>query len=221
MTKLVIVGCGSTAALAHYYLSLDSAHEVVAFAADRDHIHEATRFRDLPLVPLDEVDSRFPPEEHAMFVAVGYGRVNRFRAEKCEQGRALGYQLISYVSTRASVWPDLEMGDNCFVMPDVIVEPFVCLGSDVILWNGSHVSHDSVIGDHCFLSSQSVVGGHVRIGPYCFVGVNAAVRDKVTIAEACVVGAGAVVLRNTQPREVLSGHGARLLDVPSNRLVSL
>jgi sugar O-acyltransferase (sialic acid O-acetyltransferase NeuD family) len=221
MTGVVVVGCGSTAALAHHYLSRDSAHEVVAFAADRDHIQDKSRFRDLPLVPLDEVTSRFPPEEHAMFVAVGYGRVNRFRAEKCDQGRELGYRLISYVSTRASIWTDLEMGDNCFVMPDVIIEPFVQLGSDVILWNGSHVSHDSVIGDHCFLSSQSVVGGQVRLGPYTFVGINAAIRDRVTIAESCVIGAGAVVLRNTRPREVFSGHGARLLGVPSNRLVSL
>src|SRR5262245_61820762 len=123
MSKVVLLGTGATATLAHLYLTMDSEPEVVAATVDREYV-TAERFRGLPVVPLDKVVDRYPPDEFAMFVTVGYGRINRFRAEKYEQAKDLGYELISYVSSRAHVGPEAEVGDNCFIMPDAIVEPF-------------------------------------------------------------------------------------------------
>jgi sugar O-acyltransferase (sialic acid O-acetyltransferase NeuD family) len=220
MSRVVIVGAGTTASLAHTYLREDSPHEVVAFAVEREHVRDDT-LMGLPVVPLDEVVERYPPTDHSAFVAVGYGRVNRFRAGMCEQVKALGYRLISYVSTRADIWTDQEPGENAFIMPRVVIEPFARLGADIILWTGAHVSHHTDIGDHCFLSSHAIVGGHSSLGAYSFLGVNAAIRDGVSVAEACVIGAGATVLRSTRPRQVIAGPGGQLLEMPSNRLMSI
>jgi acetyltransferase-like isoleucine patch superfamily enzyme len=106
-------------------------------------------------------------------------------------------------------------------MPDAIVEPFARIGNDVIMWNTSHVSHEGVVDDHAFLSAQALVGGAAHVESFCFIGVNATIRDSVTIATGCVIGAGSVILRSTRPRQVFVGPEARLLPMPSNRLVSL
>jgi sugar O-acyltransferase (sialic acid O-acetyltransferase NeuD family) len=192
----------------------------VAFAVEREHLRD-DMLRGLPVVPLDELVDRYPPRDHAAFVAVGYGRVNRFRAGMCQWAKESGYDLISYVSTRADIWTDEVPGENAFIMPRVVIEPFARLGADITLWTGAHVSHHTVIGDHCFLSSHSILGGHSSLGAYSFLGVNAAIRDGVAVAEACVIGAGATVMRSTKPGQVIAGPGGTLLDVPSNRLMSI
>jgi sugar O-acyltransferase (sialic acid O-acetyltransferase NeuD family) len=220
MSRVVLLGTGSTATLAHLYLTMDSEHEVVAATVDREHLTTPS-FRGLPVVPLDEVVERYPPHDVEMFVTVGYGRVNRFRAEKYQQAKELGYRLISYVSSRAHVGPEAAIGDNCFIMPDAIVEPFARVGNDVIMWNTSHVSHEAIVDDHVFLSARALVGGGAHVEAACFIGMGATLRDSVTVATECVIGAGALILRSTQPRQVFVGPEARLLRMPSNRLVSL
>lgn len=109
MTKpLVIFGSGDIAQLAHYYFTRDSEYEVVAFTVDRDYA-SVSEFCGLPLVAFDEVAQRFPPESHAMFVALAYAKLNGVRKEKYLAAKALGYELASYVSSHATVferWAD-------------------------------------------------------------------------------------------------------------------
>jgi sugar O-acyltransferase (sialic acid O-acetyltransferase NeuD family) len=131
-----------------------------------------------------------------MFVALSYSQMNRLRASRYEQAKALGYELASYVSSRCSWLTDHPVGDNCFILEDNTIQPFVQIGNDVTLWSGNHIGHDSVIEDHCFISSHVVVSGHVRIGRYCFVGVNATLRNSIVIAPETLIGAGAVVMHD-------------------------
>lgn len=197
MAKIILFGTGDIARLAHVYFATDSDHSVVAFTVDRPYCIDAT-FRDLPLVPFDEVAARFPPEEYGMFVALSYARMNRRRAERYRQARDLGYTLVSYVSSRCTFLSEHAVGDNCFILEDNTIQPFVRIGADVTLWSGNHIGHDSVIDDHCFLASHIVVSGRVRVGPECFIGVNATLRNGITLAPRTLVGAGAVIMKDTE-----------------------
>ena len=217
MKPVVLFGNGRVAGLAHFYLNHDTEREVAAFTVDRDYVTEDTHL-GLPVVPADEVVARFPPDRYDMFVTVGYGRTNRFREGKYRQAKEMGYDLISYISSKATVWPGTEIGDNCFIMENNAIQPFASIGNDVIMWGGSYVGHESVIKDHCFVASHVVIAGLVTIEPNCFIGVNATVRDEITIARECVLGAGVVVMKSTKEREVLVPQPARLLALSSDRL---
>lgn len=201
MADLVIFGTGDIARLAHHYFSTDSPHRVVAFTVDAA-FRTADSFLDLPVVPFDAVAAAYPPATHAMFVAVSYAEMNQVRAAKYAQARGLGYQLASYVSSRCSFLTQVPHGDNCFVLEDNTVQPFVTIGCNVTLWSGNHIGHDSVIGDHSFISSHVVVSGHVQVGSHCFLGVNATIRNNVRLGDHTLVGAGALVMKNTPPRSV-------------------
>ncbi len=217
MNPVVLLGNGRVARLAHFYLTHDSERQVAAFTVDRHHMTDDTLF-GLPVVPTDEVVARFPPHRFDMFVTVGYGRVNRFREEKYIEAKGMGYELVSYVSSKAIVASGVEIGDNCFIMESNVIQPFVKIGNDVTMWTGSCVGHESVIKDHCFVAAHVVISGLVTIEPNCFLGVNATLRDEITIARECVIGAGAVVMRSTKERDVLVGPSARLLPISSDRL---
>lgn len=220
MKPLVVFGVGATASLAHYFLTHDSPHEIAAFTVDRGHT-AANELFGLPVVPFDEVSSKYPSRGYSMFVAVGYGRVNKFREEKYYQARELGYELVSYVSSKASVWPDAVIGDNCFIMDNNVIQPFATIGNNVLMWSGSHVGHNSVIQDHCFVASHVVISGNVTIEPNCFFGVNATIRDGIRIARESVIGAGALIMKDTAPKQVYVGPTAQLLGISSDRLPSL
>jgi len=206
-----------TADLAHFYLTHDSNREIAAFSVDGAHLVEHD-LHGLPVVPFEDVVESYPPAAFDMFVAVGYGRINQFREAKYHEAKALGYQLISYISSRAVVWPGAVIGDNCFIMEGNLIQPFATLGSDIIMWGGSHVGHLSVIEDHVFVASHVVISGAVRIERRCFLGVNATIRDGITIARDCVIGAGALMTKSTKPEEVYVGHKPTLLAFPSSRL---
>jgi sugar O-acyltransferase (sialic acid O-acetyltransferase NeuD family) len=202
MAKVVVFGTGSFAECVNFYLTHDSSHDVVAFTVHRDHIGDQHELGGLPVVAFEEVAEAYPPDRHEMFVAVGYARVNRVRAEICGQAKEKGYRLISYVSSKATTWGDTRIGENCFIFEDNTIQPFVTIGDDCVLWSGNHIGHHATIGDHCFITSHVVVSGHVKVGSYCFLGVNATFRDAISVGESNVVGAGALIMKSTKDGQV-------------------
>jgi sugar O-acyltransferase (sialic acid O-acetyltransferase NeuD family) len=200
VAQLLIFGAGDVARLANFYFRTDSPHQVAAFVVDAA-FKSADAFDSLPLVSFDEAIERYPPGDYAAFVAIGYARMNRLRKDKYDQMRAAGYSLVSYISSRCT-YLTTPPGDNCFILEDNTVQPFVSIGNDVTLWSGNHIGHDSIIEDHCFITSHVVVSGHVRIGTGSFLGVNATLRNAITIAPESLIVAGAVITKNTTPKGV-------------------
>jgi len=206
--RVVVFGTGDFARIAHVYLRDDSAHEVVAFTV-HDEYRASKEFAGLPLVPFEQLEDRYSPGEFGMFVAIGFSRVNRARREVYDACKARGYELISYVSSRVMRSQETQIGDNCFIFEANVVQPFVRIGSDVVLWSGNHIGHDSTIDDHCFVASHAVISGNVSVGASCFIGVNATIRDGVKIAPDCVIGAGALIMHDTKQGGVYAVPGTK------------
>lgn len=217
MAKIVVFGVGQFADVAHFYLTHDSPHDVIAFTVDSEYLKDK-EFHGLPVVPFGEVERSYPPDGFKMFVPVSYRRVNKIRGEKYFEAKAKGYELISYVCSKATTWPGLVVGDNCFIFENNVIQPYVKLGNNVIMWSGNHIGHHTTIKDHCFLASHVVVSGSVTIEPYCFLGVNATVRDNIKIAKECVIGMGALVMKDTIEGGVYLGKPAELYRKRSNEV---
>lgn len=208
--KVVIFGIGQIASVAYFYLTHDSPFEVVSFTVDRQWLKKS-RFHDLPVVAFDEVEIKYPPKDFMMFIPLSYRDVNKIRVEKYLQAKKKKYKLISYICSKATTWPGLEIGDNCFIFENNVIQPYVKIGNNVILWSGNHIGHHSIIEDHCFITSHVVISGSCRIGERSFLGVNSTVRDNVTIARQCVMGAGAIITKDTIEKGVYYGAGANIL----------
>lgn len=215
--KVVIFGTGDFAQVACCYLQDDPHFEVVAFTVHESYLQERSLL-GLDVVPFEALPSTHPPQECAMFVAVGYKRLNHARAEIYADCKAKGYELITYISPRACCAANAELGDNCFVFEQNVIQPFVKIGNNVILWSGNHIGHHAQIDDHCFIASHAVVSGRVHIGSNCFIGVNATFKDGVRVAPQCVIGGGAIVMRDTQPDEVYAASSTEVSKVSSVRL---
>lgn len=202
--RLVIVGDGPFAEIAYEYFTHDSDYDVTAFSVERDYIRRSSLF-DLPIVPFEEIEGLYPPSEHKVFVAIVYNQLNRLRTRLYREAKNKGYELASYISSRAFVWHNCEIGEHCFIFENNVVQPFVRIGDNVILWSGNHIGHHAVIGNNCFISSHVVVSGLVRIGANCFLGVNATFFNNRVIGDDCIIGAGALVARNIDSNRLVQG----------------
>lgn len=214
---LVIFGTGDIAQLAHFYFSTDSEYEVVAFTVDAVYRTDAT-FCDLPVIAFEELSKHCAPEQCEIFVSLSYSKLNAVRKEKYLAAKALGYRIANYISSRATVLNEGCIGENCFILEDNTIQPFVTIGNNVTLWSGNHIGHHSTIKDHCFIASHVVVSGGVEIGEQCFIGVNATLRDHIKIGEKCVIGAGALLLVDAEPEGIYMGTATERSKVPSTKL---
>ncbi len=217
MAKLVIFGAGDIARLAQFYFSTDSEHEVVGFAVDPEYF-KTDAFQGLPLISASSLPERFPPNEYQLFVALSYQERNHTRCNKIMALKQLGYRFASYVSSRCTFLTSSTVGENCFILEDNTIQPFVSIGNDVFIWSGNHIGHDSEICDHNFISSHVVISGHCKINSFCFLGVNATLHNGVTIAPENIIGAGAVVRKNTEPFQVIVPPASRTLDDRSDKI---
>lgn len=214
MSKIVVFGAGKIADEAYFYLTNDSPHEIVAFTVDSDYLTTGEKF-GRPVVPFEEVQEKYPPSAFEMFVAVGYQNLNKLRAQKYSEAKAKGYKLISYVSSRASNFGEVEIGDNCFVLENAVIQPCSKVGNDVFIWSGNHIGHHASVGDHCYISGQVVISGHTTVEPYCFIGVNATIGHEITIGRESIIGAGSLITKSVEPKSVYIAQ-----DTPKYRLDS-
>ena len=208
--KLVIFGTGEIASLAKFYFENDTDYKVSAFTVDDDFVH-STSFENLPLIAFSDLRNRYPPSEYQMHVALSYTKLNKLREEKYEQAKLAGYQLASYVSSRATFWPDLSIGDNCFILEDQTLQPTVKINNNVMLWSGNHIGHGTSIGSHTYFASQVVISGNCTIGERCFFGVNSTCADFLTIGDDVFVAMGASIAKNVKSGSVVLAAKSTIL----------
>lgn len=211
---LVIFGTGEIGELARFYFDNDSPYKVVGFTADDEFVLK-DNFAGLPLVPFSRARDVFSPEKYEMHVALSYKKLNRIRAEKYYAAKSLGYRLASYVSSKSVSWPDISIGDNCFILENQTIQPAVKIGNNVMIWSGNHLGHASSIGPHTYISSHVCISGHTQIGEKCFFGVNSAVKDFVRIGDSVFIAMGAFVTKDVKDGEVVVGAKAEIFPADS------
>ncbi|MEI6555572.1 MAG: acetyltransferase [Paludibacter sp.] len=213
--KVVIFGVSDFASQVSFYLKQDSDFEIVAYTVDAEY-NKTKTFLNLPVVDFEKVQEIYPPADYAMFVAIGYHKLNITRENKFKEAKAKGYELISYVCSRNSVWNDFETGENCFIMEGNIFMQNVKIGDNVIFAIGNKIGHDSVIEDNCFITSNVMMGGFCAIKKNSFIGLSTTIKDKTTIGEYNILGAGSIILKDTKDRSSFLTKSTPLTPDPNN-----
>lgn len=218
--KLIIIGDSSFAEIAYEYFTHDSPYEVVAFAVEKKYLHRQKLF-GLPIVAFEELEKHYAPGEHHFFAAIVYTQLNRLRTRLYREAKQKGYQPASYISAQAFIWKNARIGEHCFIFENNVIQPFVTLGDNVILWSGNHVGHHSTIKSNCFISSHVVISGHCVIGENCFIGVNCTIVDQIHIEKDCLLGAGTLILKNCSPQELYKGARTEAAAVSSLKIAKV
>lgn len=219
MKKLIIFGNKQLAEIAHFYLTRDSQFDIAGFTADGQYVTEDS-FCGLPVVPFEELTKFFPPDSYSALVAVSYSKLNTIRTAKYKALKELGYEFISYVHSSTINYAK-SIGENCLILDNVNIQPFVQIGNNVTIWCSNHIGHHAIIRDNCFITSHVVISGGVEIGESCFIGGNAMVGPQVKVGRSCIIGAAALVMQDAAENGVYPGVESARSRIPSHRIRSI
>jgi UDP-3-O-[3-hydroxymyristoyl] glucosamine N-acyltransferase len=112
-------------------------------------------------------------------------------------------------------------------MGGVIIEDNVDIGSNTCVDRGAlgntiikegakidnlvHIAHNVVIGRHCAIIANAMLGGSVVIADYSWVAPSASILNQVSIGKKVTVGMAAVVTKNIPDGETWAGVPAKPL----------
>lgn len=195
--KIIIIGDSAFAEIAYEYFTHDSEYEVIAFSVEALHLKK-TELCGLPVVPLDMLQNKYSPKEFDFYTAVAYSHLNRLRTRLYATVKGMGYRPARYISSRAFIWKNAEIGEHCFIFEGNTVQPFVKIRNNVVLWSGNHIGHHSTIHENCFISSQVVISGFCEIGANSFLGVNSTVANNISVASDNWIAPGLVISKGTE-----------------------
>lgn len=211
--KLILFGDSAFAEIAYEYFTYDSEYEVVAFTVSKEYLKKETLF-GLPVVPFEDIENSYPASAYEMHIALVYNSLNRVRRQFYLNAKAKGYTLANYISTRAFVWRNVELGDNVFIFENNTIQPFVKIGSNNVFWSGNHIGHHSVIGAHNFISSHVVVSGFCNIGDNNFFGVNSTMGNNLNVGSDCLIGSSVHIVKSVPDGSLMRGTPT-IVDVKS------
>ena len=201
--KLIIYGKGRFAEYVQYVFNNDSDYEVMAFSIERS-LHNSDSLNGLPFIPFEDLENMCPTKSHSLFIAVGQ---NPIRKRLFKAAKEKGFIMPSYVSKKAHTWPDLELGENCFIGEGSVIQPFVKIGNNSIHF-GSRIGHHSVIHDHTLLSG-STIGGNTTIGKCSYLGLNSSVQQNIFVAPKNIIGMNVSIEENTTENAVFTHKGTQ------------
>jgi sugar O-acyltransferase (sialic acid O-acetyltransferase NeuD family) len=203
MRKLVIFGAGKIADVAVDLVSESGQFELSGFSVDPEYLLATHEWRGLPIVSGDELLERFPPNQYAAFVAIGYQGGNAVRAERIATLAREGYQLASLVSPNAHVARSVDLADNVMIMAGVSVQSSVRIGQGTIVFGNATVGHHATVGASCWIASGAVLGGGTALGDRCFVGLNATVSNDLSVGERSILGANTLLTKSVGEASVV------------------
>ncbi|NOT83802.1 MAG: acetyltransferase [Methylococcaceae bacterium] len=207
--KIIIYGAGPLAEIMYYHFTHDSEYEVVAFCLDKDYLTTA-QFCHLPLVDFDAVTQLYPPSDFQMFVAIGYKKM-RNRAIQFNKAKQKGYNLVNFVSQKAYVRENTQLGENNVIMSSCDIEPFVSIGNNNVFWTRTIIGHHAVIGNHNYISGGGGIGGNCTVGDLCFLGNAALMINNIKISDETYMIAGTIILKDTETASKYHGNPAKLI----------
>ncbi len=196
--KLFIYGAGGLADYAQYVFENDSDFEVVGFCIEKKYMEQHQEELKSTQV-FEDIEYELQKMDTFLFIAVGN---NIIRERIYNWAKQKGIKLATYISSKASTWKNLEIGDNCFIGEGSVIQPYVRIGSNCILF-GARLGHHCRIGDHVLLSGPTI-GGNVIIGNYSFLGLNAVVLQNLEIGPKNIIGMGVSIKNSTGEGEVYS-----------------
>lgn len=213
--KLIIYGIGKYAEYAQYVFNHDSEYDVVSFCIEDPLYNTEEWVNDTPLISLGSCLKDYSTEDYSIFIAVGN---NGIRKRIFDTFSHTSFSMANYLSSKSACWENLKLGRNIFIDEGCVLQPFVEIDDNTILFT-SQIGHHTQIGVGSLISGAKT-GGNVKIGANCYIGLNASIKQNVSIANNSIIGMGCIIEKDTKINEVYTHKGTTKRNITSDQILS-
>lgn len=189
MKKTYIFGNNYLSEIVWYYLTQDGTN-VDGFVLNKQYVSQNTYPLPAKLYAIEDVIEEYGAGNIDVYLTIGYTQMNDVREKVYTQLKEAGVNICSYIHPTAYIAKNVCIGEGCIVLENVILQPYVSVGTCNILWQGVNISHHSVMKDYNYLAPIVSIAGCCGIGNNCFFGINATLIDHINVEDYCFVNGG-------------------------------
>lgn len=205
---LAIIGSGHLGQqIAHYALS-DNHYEKVVFFDD---FSNETHVNGIPILGnVNVIEQEFAKQSFdELIIGIGYKHlvIRKQLFERFHNQIPFGKIIHS------SSWVDAtaKIEDGCVIYPSCCIDAHVNIKSNTILNVACTVAHDTIVGQHCFLSPRVALAGFIKVDDLCILGINSTIIDNISIISNTQIGGGTVVIQNITQKGLYVGNPQRFI----------
>jgi len=205
--KIAIIGAGDLGQQIAHYIVTDDIDSVVGYFDDTLERGAVIAGASV-LGSTKDIKSVYETGSFdALLVGIGYKHLG-FKKMIFESNSAIPF--ATFIHSSVVLDPTAIVESGAVVFPGCILDKNVRLGANVLLNIGCSISHDSIIGDHSFLSPRVAIAGFTTVGTECILGISSTVIDNVKICDGVRLGAGAVAVADLGVSGTYMGIPAKL-----------
>jgi len=102
---------------------------------------------------------------------------------------------------------NVDIGANTCIVRGTLGNTVI--GSGTKIDNLVHIGHNAIIGKHCIITANNMVGGSVRIEDYSWLGPSSSTLNQLTLAKNSYAGLSSVITKSIPEGEIWAGNPAR------------
>lgn len=157
----------------------------------------------------DDMFDRDGVQGKSFVLSMGDNKIRSELASKILKGGGLLPSLIhpaAVISRFASI-----AQQAVYIFPFTFVQSDAVVGNNTILLSHVNISHNTSVGENCFVAGGTMVGAYVDIGDNVFIGQHATIVSKKVskIGDDSFIGAGSLVLKDVASGTVVYGVPAK------------
>ena len=105
----------------------------------------------------------------------------------------------------------VQAGTGLYIQEGVHIQQSAAIGDNTSIHMAALVSHESWVGDSCFIAHAVSISGCVDIEDGVYVGTNATILPNLTLGRWSIIGAGSVVTKDVPEYTVVAGNPAKVI----------
>lgn len=123
-----------------------------------------------------------------------------------EQNEKKEYEKFIHIGG-VEIHDNVDIGANTCVVRGALANTIIGEGTKID--NLVHIGHNAIIGKHCIITANNMVGGSVKIEDHSWLGPSSSTLNQLTLSKNSYAGLGSVITKNLPSGEVWAGNPAR------------
>lgn len=158
--------------------------------------------------PVIGTDDRIPEFVNTcdFVITVGFVKDVSLRVKLCDKVQSAGGHLATIVASTAYVSHHATVNYGTVVMHHAFVNAGAIIGKNVIVNTFANIEHGVCIGDHSHISTGAMINGECIVGNRCFIGSQSVLNNCINICDDVIVGAGSMVRKSISFPGIYSGN---------------
>lgn len=207
--KSVIIGAGTYGEVYLAYLQ-EAGVEIVGFLDD-DPKFIGANVRGVPVLGgiamLEIIKETYGVE--SVYCPLGN---NKLRVKFLKKAKTCGLKTPNYIHPSVCISPNVTIGEGVYILLGTCIMPHTVIKDYVMISMNVSLAHHNILDEGVFLSTGCNFGANIHAHKYAYCGIASTIMTGLhELGEECLIGAGAVVIRDVEPKAVMTGVSAKVI----------